>query len=114
MRRVRRHTTTAATVCAAVVAALAATLVSHGKATALSVPTLTVTQNLLPGLANATDLGPPAPSTVLNLQVTLPRPNPDGERSLLDAEHDPSSPSFGQFLSVDDFASRFGVPQSEV
>jgi pseudomonalisin len=112
MRRVRRLTT--ATVCAAVAAALAATLVSHGNAAALPVPTLTVTQNLLPGLANATDLGPASPSTALNLQVTVPRPNPDGEKALLDAEHDPSSPSFGQFLSVDDFASRFGVPQSEV
>ncbi|WP_192909514.1 S53 family peptidase [Gandjariella thermophila] len=73
---------------------------------------LTVTQNLLPGLANATDLGAAAAGTPMTLLVSVARPNPAGEQALLDAEHDPASPQFGRFLSVDDFVARFGVPQS--
>lgn len=76
--------------------------------------TLTVTQNLLPGLAAATDLGAADPTRQLSLVVGLARPNPAGEGSRLDAEHNPSSPSYGRYLSPGDFAQQFGVPQSRL
>jgi subtilase family serine protease len=75
---------------------------------------VTVTQNLLPGLAAATDIGAADPATPMKLALNVARPDPAGEQALLDAENDPSSPSYGQFLSPDDFATRFGVPQSRV
>src|SRR5262249_46187023 len=71
---------------------------------------LTVTQNLLPGLANATDLGAASGATPMRLVVTLRRPDPAGEQALLDAEHDPQSPSFHHFLTPSAFAASFGVP----
>lgn len=75
---------------------------------------LTVTQNLLPGLANATDLGAASPSTPLRFVVTLQRPDPAGEKALLDAVHDPSNAAFGHFLTPSAFAARFGVPSSQL
>jgi pseudomonalisin len=73
----------------------------------------TVTQNVLPGLANATDLGPTAATTPLKLVVTVNRPDVAGEKALLAAEHDPASPSFRHFLTPAQFADRFGVPASQ-
>jgi subtilase family serine protease len=75
---------------------------------------LTVTQNLLPGLANATDLGAASATTPMRLVVTLQRPDPAGEKALLEAVHDPSSASFGHFLTPSSFAARFGVPSSQL
>jgi len=75
---------------------------------------LTVTQNLLPGLASAADLGPASPDTSMSLVVTLQRPNPQGEQSLIDQLYNPDSPQFGQFLTVDQFAAAFGVPAATV
>jgi pseudomonalisin len=74
----------------------------------------TVTQNLLPGLANATALGAAPPGTPMSLVVTLARPNPAGEQALLDAEHDPSNPRYGQFLTPEEFTATFGVPQAQL
>lgn len=91
----------------AVTAAVAATPSSASAAD------LGITQNMLPGLANATDLGAAPATTPLHLVVTLTRPNPTAEQALLDAEHDPSSSSFGQFLSPDEFAAQFGVPAAQ-
>ncbi len=96
----------------AVVAALLELLTGPG-AFAATMP-LTVTQNLLPGLANATDLGPVDSGAPMSLVVTLSRPDPAGEQAALLAEHDPASAAYGQFLSPDDFAARFGVPQSRL
>jgi pseudomonalisin len=73
----------------------------------------TVTQNLLPGLANASDLGAASPTSPLRLVVTLRRPDPAGEQALLDAVHNPASASFGHFLTPSAFAARFGVPSSQ-
>ncbi|HET6501058.1 MAG TPA: S53 family peptidase [Amycolatopsis sp.] len=73
----------------------------------------TVTQNLLPGLAKATARGAAAPTTAMSLVVTLARANPTGEQALLDAEHDPSSPHYRQFLTPKQFAATFGVPQAQ-
>ncbi|NKQ59285.1 S8/S53 family peptidase [Amycolatopsis sp. K13G38] len=72
-----------------------------------------MTQNLLPGLANATALGAAPGDTPMSLMITLARPDPGGEQALLDAEHNPASARFGQFLTPAQFASEFGVPQSQ-
>ncbi len=74
---------------------------------------LTVTQNVLPGLAAATDLGAAPAAAPMQLVIDLARPDAAGERSLLDAEHNPASPSFGHFLTPAQFAQRFGVPQAQ-
>ncbi|HJQ47531.1 MAG TPA: S53 family peptidase [Amycolatopsis sp.] len=73
-----------------------------------------VTQNVLPGLANATALGAAPAGTPMSLVVTLARPNPAGEQALLDAEHNPASSRFGRFLTPAQFAAQFGVPQSRL
>jgi subtilase family serine protease len=73
----------------------------------------TVTQNVLPGLANATDLGPAAASTPLSLVISVSRPDVAGEKALLAAEHDPASTSYRHFLTPAQFAARFGVPASQ-
>src|SRR5258708_3581887 len=75
---------------------------------------LTVTQNLLPGLSAAIDLGAADPTGQLSLVVAIGRPDPAGEQALLGAEHDPPSPSFGRFLSPAGFAQRFGVAQDRL
>ena len=73
----------------------------------------TITQNVLPGLANATDLGPAAAGTPMELVVTVNRPNVTGEKALLAAEHNPASPSYQHFLTPAQFAAQFGVPAAQ-
>lgn len=85
-----------------------------GRQELLGLNLLTVTQNVLPGLVNATDLGTASPSTPVHFVVTLQRPDPAGEKAMLDAVHNPSSPSFGQFLTPSAFAARFGVSSSQL
>jgi pseudomonalisin len=80
----------------------------------ISLGPVTVTQNLLPGLAAATDLGAADPATSMRLVLSVGRPQPAGEQALLDAEHDPSSASYGHYLSPAEFASRFGVARSQL
>lgn len=72
----------------------------------------TVTQNVLPGLANATLLAPDTTSA-LDLIVSVPRPDPAGERALIAAEHTPGSMQYRHFLTPDQFAARFGVPAAQ-
>ena len=67
----------------------------------------------LPGLAHATDLGPAAAGTPMQLVVTVQRPNVTGEKSLLAAEHNPASASYQHFLTPSQFAAGFGVPASQ-
>jgi subtilase family serine protease len=74
---------------------------------------LTVTQNLLPGLANATDLGPADGAQKMSLVVSLKRPNVAGEQALLDALHKPGNAQFGKFLTASQFAAQFGVPAAQ-
>ena len=72
------------------------------------------TPNVLPGLARAVDRGPAPGGTGMGVVVTLARPDPAGEQSLVDAVHDPHSAEYRRFLSPSDFADRFGVPESRV
>ena len=92
------------------VTALAVGGVAAASAPASASVLSTVTQNVLPGLANATDLGAVPASTPLTLTVTLARPDPAGEQALLTAEHTPGSSAYGTFLTPAQFAARFGVP----
>jgi pseudomonalisin len=98
----------------AVTAAATASVLGSTAVSAAANDPVTVTQNLLPGLAAATDLGAADATAAMTLVVNLARPNPSGEQALLDAENDPSSPSYRQYLSPDDFATRFGVAQSQL
>ncbi|HEX4016187.1 MAG TPA: S53 family peptidase [Frankiaceae bacterium] len=68
------------------------------------------TNNLLPGLTNATNLGAAPTSTPMSLVVGLSRPDPAGESQYLAAEEDPQSPQYHQFLTPSAFAAKFGVP----
>ncbi|HEY2032037.1 MAG TPA: S53 family peptidase [Myxococcales bacterium] len=79
----------------------------------LGLGSLTVTQNLLPGLATATDLGPANPSQVMHLVFSVRRPDPAGEAALLKSVHDPASAQFRSFLTPAQFAAQFGVPQAQ-
>jgi pseudomonalisin len=69
-----------------------------------------LTQNVLPGLAHATDLGPAPAATPLHLVVSVARPNAAGEAATLAAVHNPASPSYRHFLTPAQFAAQFGVP----
>src|SRR5579885_3224554 len=53
--------------------------VPYASAQASATDLFTITQNVLPGLANATDLGATAASTPMNLVITVSRPNVSGE-----------------------------------
>ena len=81
-------------------------------AASAATPLFTITQNVLPGLANATDLGPAPANTPLNLVVTVARPDVTGEKALQAAQNDPASPSYHHFLTPAAFTSQFGVPPS--
>ncbi len=71
-----------------------------------------ITQNVLPGLANATDLGAAPGSAPLHLVVSAARPDPAGEAATLAGEYNPASTSYHHFLTPAQFAARFGVPPS--
>ena len=100
-------TVSAALATATLIAACVATTASTAQADTTA---FGITQNLLPGLASATDLGPAASSTPLHLVLSLARPDAAGEKALLAAEHDPSSPQYRHFLTPGEFGQRFGVP----
>ena len=101
---------TALAVLAATVTGLA--LAAPVAAAEAAAPTslFTITQNVLPGLAQATDLGPAAATTPMSLVVTVTRPDVAGEKALLTAENTVGSPQYHHFLTPAQFAARFGVP----
>jgi pseudomonalisin len=70
------------------------------------------TRNVLPGLARAHDLGPANPADRMRLVITLARPDPGGERALLDRLHQPGHR--GGFLAPAAFADRFGVARQRL
>lgn len=109
-RRTRRAVATTA-VAALVVGAAAAVTAAPANAA----PTLlrAITQNVLPGLSHATDHGSAPAGSVLDLTITLRRPNPAGEQALITAENDPASSQFHHSLTPAQFAARFGVPAAQ-
>ena len=86
------------------------TAVDSPAATAVTSGGYTVTQNVLPGLANASDLGVAAPDTPLTLTVTVARPDPAAEKRFISAAHTVGNAQYGTFLTPSQFAARFGVP----
>jgi pseudomonalisin len=83
-----------------------------GASEASAGPAQLFTANLLPGLSHALKLGAASPATHMSLVVGLARPNPAGEDQYLAAEHNPSSPLYGKYLTPATFAAKFGVPAS--
>ncbi|HEX6394908.1 MAG TPA: S53 family peptidase [Acidimicrobiales bacterium] len=65
--------------------------------------------DVLPGL-NLVAAAAPAPSTeILEIGVGLALPNQPALQAFYQSEYDPSSPNYRQFLTPQEFASRFGV-----
>jgi pseudomonalisin len=102
---------------AALAAAACGGSVSNDKSAAsdnlLGLGSWTVTQNLLPGLATTTDLGPENPQKKNTLVISLKRPNAAGEEALLKAVHTPGNAQFGHFLTPAQFAAQFSVPAAQ-
>lgn len=73
---------------------------------------LAITQNVLPGLSHAMDLGTAPASTPLHLVISTARPNPAGESAALAAQYSPTNPNYHHFLTPAQFAAQFGVPSS--
>jgi hypothetical protein len=65
-------------------------------------------------LANATTLGAVAPATRLALTVTLAPRDPAALAALAAAVSSPSSETYHHYLTVGQFAARFGAPASSV
>ena len=67
-----------------------------------------------PATVHATAIGPVAPSTRLALTVVLKSRDASGLAALAAAVSDPASPSYRHFLSVGEFAARFGASSANV
>jgi kumamolisin len=63
--------------------------------------------------AKAKRLGRVAGESRLRLSVSLPLRNPDALQALLKRLYDPGDPSFGRYLTPDEFARRFGPSQAD-
>ncbi len=94
-------------------AVLTLSLLANTRGLAQSLPPLTrhtwaVTQN-----GAAKSIGRLPAKQVMNLVLVLPLRDQTGLNSFLDDIHDPSSPNFHRYLSVDEFTQRFGPAQSD-
>ena len=99
---IRRSSIAAATLAAALLA---------GAASA-SQPTLSAHVPLLVASHQAVRIGAPDPRIVLHLAITLPMRNEAALDALLRDIYDPASANFRHYLSVAEFADRFGpLPQ---
>jgi hypothetical protein len=65
-----------------------------------------------PAIAGAPAVGPVPPSTVINLAVGVPVPDPAALAAGAHAVSDPTNPSFRQYLTVDQFAATLGPTAS--
>ena len=92
----------------------AATGVSSGSVVAGVLPatTLVTTDNVLPGLSNATLLGAAPAGTQLTVDIGFTNPNAASELAEYNALYDPSSPSYHQFLTPSQFDTEFAMPAS--
>jgi pseudomonalisin len=68
---------------------------------------------VLAGLPLATLEGPAPSSTVMEIGVSLQRPNTAGEIQLYNDMYDPSSALYHQFLTTAQFNNEFGVPAAQ-
>jgi pseudomonalisin len=98
----------------AVVAALSAAVAVPLAAPASAATTgFRLTQNVLAGLAKATDHGAAAAATPMRLTVAVARPDTAAEKAFISAANTPGSAQYRQFLTPAQFASRFGVPSTQ-
>ena len=61
----------------------------------------------------AQNIGPLPADQVMNLDIVLPLRDPAGLQSFLTALYNPASPSYRQFLTVQQFTQRFGPTQAD-
>jgi hypothetical protein len=105
--RAARWTAPAAAAALLVIALNASASASGGAAPAVVV-------GGVPAQAHAASLGPVAPSRRLALTVVLKPRDPAGLATFAAAVTNPSSPSYRHFLSVGEFAARFGAGGTSV
>ncbi|MBV8301475.1 MAG: hypothetical protein JOY68_06095, partial [Candidatus Dormibacteraeota bacterium] len=91
---------------------LASVFAAPGSASAAA-GQLALTGNVLPGLSQATKVGPVPASTPMRVLVDLQRPDPAGESAAYAAMYNPASPQYHHFLTPSQFTARFGVPSSQ-
>jgi pseudomonalisin len=77
-------------------------------------PTVTLAANVIRGIDKLTPTGRIDPSRTLSLGVGLQHPDPAAEQAYLAAEYDPQSALFEQFLTPDEYNSRFGVTAQQL
>jgi subtilase family serine protease len=97
----------------AAVAAALLVIVLSASASARAGATVVVVGDT-PATVHATAVGPVAPTTRLALTVVLKPRNASGLAALAAAVSDPASPSYRHFLSVGEFAARFGASSANV
>jgi len=79
--------------------------------------TITLTGNHHPLARPEFDAGPVAPDFVMGRMILALQPSADRASALdalLAAQQDPSSPQYHQWLTPDEFASQFGVSQTDL
>jgi pseudomonalisin len=73
--------------------------------------TVRIAGNVLPSLSRLASLPAPA-DQVMSVGVALEHPHVAAERALISSLTTPGSAGYGRFLTLDQVAARFGVPQS--
>jgi subtilase family serine protease len=73
-----------------------------------------IAEHTAPALQNAVLLGHSDPNSMMTIVVALKMQNEQEFDDLLDGLNDPSSPDFLQFLTPDDFLSRYATAQEDV
>lgn len=83
--------------------------------TAVSQAQNVITNQVRPAVRNgqAPLVGPMAANQTMHLTVVLPLRNQDGLDNLLEQLYDPNSPSYHQFLTVEQFTAQFGPTQDD-
>jgi hypothetical protein len=94
-------------------AASAATGATSAVVASANVQTTTLTNDVLPGLGSYTDLGPVAADQ--QMQVVVPLQHDDAAVAAYEASlNDPSSASYEQWLTPDQFQAKFDAPAANV
>jgi kumamolisin len=95
------------TILAFTVVLLAAAAFSHAQLQPI------LTKHVRPATSTAPMLGRMPASQTMSLVLVLPLRNQDELESLLSDLYNPNSPSYRQFLTVDEFTARFGPTQDD-
>jgi hypothetical protein len=66
-----------------------------------------------PAMASAPLVGPVPQSTVLRLSISLPARDPEGLKSFVRQVSDPASPTYRQFLTLDEFTATYGPLEAD-